>query len=51
VIAKALMGAVVYAQRLATGTDIGQNLAQCLRAGDGHAWAKRAIEIEIHGLY
>jgi hypothetical protein len=46
----ALVGAIVFPQRFGQGAQVGQEPAQCLRAGDGHAWSKVAIEIEIHYL-
>jgi hypothetical protein len=41
----------VFVQRFGHGAQVGQEPAQDLRAADGHAWAKRTIKIEIHGLY
>jgi hypothetical protein len=41
--AVALVGAIVFAQRLGHGAQVGQEPAQDLRAGDGHAGAKRAM--------
>jgi hypothetical protein len=49
--AAALVGAVELFERHGQGAQVGQEPAQRLWAGDGHAWAKRAIEIEVHGLY
>lgn len=49
--AVALVGAVVFAQRFGQGAQVDQEPAQCLRAGDGHTWAQRAVEIEVQGLY